>query len=93
MLQILFFAFPTMVLLIGVYLLLYQQILKDILKLESSKSIIAFAVTYFALAIVGFFSVLNGYETFTLGWILFILIFTGFMVYLFLMIYKINNRR
>lgn len=92
MLQILFFAFPTMVLLIGVYLLLYQQILKDILKLESSKSIIAFAVTYFALSILGFFSVLNRYETFTIIWIIFILIFTGFMVYLFSVIHKINNR-
>lgn len=93
MLNILLYAFPTMVLLIGLYLLLFQQSLQLLLKIDSAKPILAFALTYFALSFLGFFIILNGNMTYTLIWIIVILIFTTLMVFLFAKIFDINNKK
>lgn len=88
MVNILFTALPTMVLIIGAYILIYKDILKKIAGVSSSKGIIMIGLAYFALAILGFFLILNNLTILVAIWIGFIVLFTGGLVYLFRTISK-----
>ncbi|MBG9982070.1 hypothetical protein HZY86_02980 [Aerococcaceae bacterium DSM 111020] len=92
MLQFILYAFPVMVLLIGAYLLIYQNTLKNVLKIETAKPILAFAVTYIILSILGFFILFYQLKVVTIIWILVVLTFTSIMTFLFFKIYDINHK-
>ena len=84
------YAFPTMVLILGSYLLLYKDSVSQVLGLESHRIIIMFSITYYLLAILGFVLVLKNLETMAYIWIFATVLFTFFMVFVFYMIYSQN---
>ena len=90
MLKIFMYAFPTMVLILGSYLLLYKDSVSQVLSLESHRIIIMFSITYYLLAILGFILVLKNLETMAYIWIFATVLFTFFMVFVFYMIYSQN---
>ena len=84
------YAFPTMVLILGSYLLLYKDSVSQVLSLESHRIIIMFSITYYLLAILGFVLVLKNLEIMAYIWIFATVLFTFFMVFVFYMIYSQN---
>lgn len=88
MLNILFTALPTMVLIIGAYILLYKDTLQKALAVTSSKGIIMCGITYFVLSILGFFIILNQYTLLIYLWLAFVILFTFALIYLF---YKMSR--
>lgn len=88
MLKILFTALPTMVLIIGAYILLYKDTLQKAIAVKSSKGIIMCGITYFILSVLGFFTILNQYILLTYIWLAFVILFTLTLIYLF---YKMSR--
>ncbi|MGX7092769.1 hypothetical protein [Hutsoniella sourekii] len=88
MLNILILAFPTILVILASYLLLYRQSLMNLLKIKSSKAIISFAITYYILAILGFFLILNQIINGILIWLLACVLFTLLMIFVFYLMAK-----
>ncbi|MGX7106748.1 hypothetical protein ACWOBE_03005 [Hutsoniella sourekii] len=88
MLNILILAFPTILVILASYLLLYRQSLMKLLEIKSSKAIISFAITYYILAILGFFLILNQIINGILIWLLACVLFTLLMIFLFYLMAK-----
>ncbi|UUX34219.1 hypothetical protein [Fundicoccus culcitae] len=88
MLEILFYAFPSMMIIIALYLFMYRDSLVKLMTLDDSKLIKVFSLTYFLMSILGFVLVLNQLDTWVIIWIILSLILTSIMLFTFYKLMK-----
>lgn len=81
MLDILFYALPSMMVILALYLIFFNQPLKNILQLESRKPIMLVATTYFAMAFLGFILVFFGFRIASFIWLTVVIILTGLVTW------------
>lgn len=88
MLQILMYAFPSMMMIVAVYLFFYRKALVKLLKLEYPRLINLLALTFFLMAILGFILNLFSFTIFVYIWMVLALLMIGFLAFIFYYILK-----
>jgi len=83
-LQVLMYAFPSMMIVISAYLYIYRISLIELLNLNNSRLIKLFSLTFLLMGLLGFVLNLIGIMTFIYIWMIISLLLTGilsFMMY------------
>jgi len=83
-LQVLMYAFPSMMIIISAYLYIYRISLIEFLNLNNSRLIKLFSLTFLLMGLLGFVLNLIGIMTFIYIWMIISLLLTGilsFMMY------------
>lgn len=83
-LQVLMYAFPSMMIIISAYLYIYRISLIELLNLNNSRLIKLFSLTFLLMGLLGFVLNLIGIMTFIYIWMIISLLLTGilsFMMY------------
>lgn len=83
-LQVLMYAFPSMMIIISAYLYIYRNSLIELLNLNNPRLIKLFSLTFLMMGLLGFFLNLIGVMTFIYIWMIVSLLLTGilsFMMY------------
>lgn len=83
-LQVLMYAFPSMMIIISAYLYIYRISLIELLNLNNSRLIKLFSLTFLLMGLLGFVLNLIGIMTFIYIWMIVSLLLTGilsFMMY------------
>lgn len=88
MLDILFYAFPSMMMIIALYLFIYRHSLVTLLKIDKPTLINAFSMSYLLMSILGFVLVLNQLDFWVIVWIAVSLILTTLMLFSFYALLK-----
>ena len=89
--NILIYAFPAMLMILGAYLLIYRRTLLEVFGDYSNKVIIIFSILLFLVGILGFILVVNNLIDLMLIWMLAALFVVFFMVFVFYWLFKANN--
>mgnify|MGYP001323070412 CR=1 FL=1 len=83
-LQVLMYAFPSMMIIISAYLYIYRNSLIELLNLNNPRLIKLFSLTFLMMGLLGFVLNLIGVMTFIYIWMIVSLLLTGilsFMMY------------
>ncbi|MRI81443.1 hypothetical protein GIY11_05375 [Aerococcaceae bacterium DSM 109653] len=83
-LQVLMYAFPSMMIIISAYLYIYRNSLIELLNLNNPRLIKLFSLTFLLMGLLGFVLNLIGVMTFIYIWMIVSLLLTGilsFMMY------------
>lgn len=88
MLQILMYAFPSMMMILAIYLFFYRKYLVQMFKLERPRLINLLALTFFLMAVLGFILNLFSSITFVYIWMILSLLMIGFLTFIIYYIIK-----
>ena len=88
MLQILMYAFPSMMMIVAVYLFFYRKSLVKLLRLEYHRLINLLALTFLLMALLGFILNLFSFTIFVYIWMVLALLMLGLMAFIFYYILK-----
>lgn len=88
MLQILMYAFPSMMMIVAVYLFFYRKSLVKLLRLEYPRLINLLALTFLLMALLGFILNLFSFTIFVYIWMVLALLMLGLMAFIFYYILK-----
>lgn len=86
MIQALFYALPSMLIIFAIYLIGFRKALQKFLALKSSKILIVIAITLCLLALLGFILIYYQLKTACLIWLICIILLIGILA---LMVYQL----